>query len=98
MTVLALPSNVTVAPDTKLDPLMVTVRPGEPAGAESGESEVIAGGGGVTVKFTELELPPPGDGLVTTTAYVPALARSLAVRSIVSSVELTKVTGCPTPL
>ena len=49
------------------------------------------GAGLVTLKLIELDGPPPGDGLVTTTAGVPAAARSAAVTGIVSCVELTKV-------
>jgi len=38
----------------------------------------------VTVKFAAADVPPPGAGLVTTTGYVPAVARSAEVREIVS--------------
>jgi hypothetical protein len=44
------------------------------------------------------EKPPPGAGFVTTTANVPVVARSLAVRAIVSWVELMKVRVCAMPL
>jgi hypothetical protein len=44
-----------------------------------------------TVKFTEFDAPPPGAGLVTTTAKVPPVAWSLALRMMVNFVELTKV-------
>ena len=52
----------------------------------------------VRVKLTEFEEPPPGEGLLTTTANVPGLAWSLALSEIVSCVGLTKVAGCATPL
>jgi len=45
----------------------------------------------VTVKLTELEVPPPGVGFTTVTAAVPALAISAAVIAAVSCVALTKV-------
>jgi len=43
----------------------------------------------VTLNVTELEVPPPGDGLVTVTAGVPTLATSLARMAAVSCVALT---------
>ena len=52
----------------------------------------------LTVKFVEFEAPPPGVGFVTTTAYVPAVAWSLALSWIVNCPELTYVAACPTPL
>lgn len=45
----------------------------------------------VTVKLTELEVPPPGVGFTTVTAAVPAFAISAAVIAAVSCVALTKV-------
>ena len=44
-----------------------------------------------TVKFTVLEVPPPGAGLVTATPKVPPVARSLPLSVIVNWVELRKV-------
>jgi hypothetical protein len=44
-----------------------------------------------TVKLTEFDAPPPGAGLLTTTAYVPAVAWSLVLKLIVNCVELTNV-------
>jgi hypothetical protein len=52
----------------------------------------------LTVKLTEFEAPPPGAGLVTTTAKVPAVAWSPALSIIVNCAELTKVGVCATPL
>jgi hypothetical protein len=51
-----------------------------------------------TVKFTEFEGPPPGAGFVTTTGKLSAVARSSAVREIVSWVELTYVAMRAIPL
>jgi hypothetical protein len=52
-----------------------------------------------TVKSTILEASVlHGAGFVTWTANVPAVAKSDALRVIVNSVELTKVTVCAAPL
>jgi len=40
-------------------------------------SEAIGADAAVTLNVTELEVPPPGVGLVTVTAGVPTLATSL---------------------
>jgi hypothetical protein len=66
--------------------------------AELGDRLVIAGTGLLTVKFTEFEASPPCAGFVTTTAYVPAVAWSLALSWIVNCPEFTNVAACPTPL
>jgi len=44
-----------------------------------------------TVKFTALDVPPPGVRFVTETEYVPAVATSVAARGIVSWVLPRKV-------
>ena len=59
---------VTVEAETKFVPLMVRVCPAAPAVAEVGDKVPMAGTGLFTVKFTEFDVPPPGAGLVTTTA------------------------------
>ena len=61
---------MTVEVAMKPEPLMVSVWPAAPAVADGGERLVTAGSGllAVTVKLTLLEVPPPGAGLVTTTA------------------------------
>jgi hypothetical protein len=41
------------------------------------------------VKFTALDVPPPGAGFEIVTGTVPALVRSLAGTRAVSVVELT---------
>jgi hypothetical protein len=66
--------------EMKLLPLTVSVKAAPPAVAEVGLMLVIAGTefAAVIVKVTELEIPPPGDGLKTVTAALPALAISLA--------------------
>ena len=70
---------------------MVRVCAPEPTATELGEREVIVGTGFPTAKLTEFDVPPPGAGFVTVTAYVPAVPVSVVVRAIVSSVLLTKV-------
>jgi hypothetical protein len=42
-----------------------------------------------TVKLVGVEEPPPGAGLVTTTGYEPAVARSAVVSEMVSWLALT---------
>jgi hypothetical protein len=49
------------------------------------------------VKFTELEVPPPGAGLVTVTASVPDETRLAAGMAAVNSVELTNVVAGAEP-
>jgi len=52
--------------------------------AEVGEILMLS----VTARFMEFEAPPPGAGFVTTTAYEPTVAWSLALNEMVSWVEL----------
>ena len=52
----------------------------------------------VMVKVSEFEVPPPGEGLVTVTAGVPAAAISEARITAVSWPEFTKVVARGTPL
>jgi len=52
----------------KFEPVRVIAVSGEPAASTEGEMVVSAGAGLLTVKLTELEAPPPGPGLLTTTA------------------------------
>src|SRR4029077_8943104 len=61
------------------------------------DSDVSVGTGLLIVKVTELEVPPPGGGLVTVTNAVPALAISAAVIAAVSVVLLTKVVARTEP-
>jgi hypothetical protein len=61
---------VTVEVDRKFVPKMVRGWAAAPAVAEDGDRLEIEGTGLLaffTVKFTELEVPPPGAGLFTTT-------------------------------
>src|SRR5512146_1346654 len=51
-----------------------------------------------TLKFTAVELPPPGEGLVTTIGKEPAVVRSAALRTMVNCVALTEVAVRATPL
>jgi hypothetical protein len=64
---------------TKFVPVSVIVNAGTPALTVVGEIEVSVGSGFVVpeiVKFTELEEPPPGVGLLTNTAALPAVSTS----------------------
>ena len=49
------------------------------------------------VKFTELEVPPPGAGLVTVTASVPVETTLAAGMAAVNCVELTNVVAGADP-
>ena len=63
----------------KFPPGTVRVNWGELTVAEEGEIEEMEGMGfEVMVKVTELEVPPPGAGLLTVIAFAPAEARSEA--------------------
>jgi hypothetical protein len=61
--------KVAVDEETNPVPPMVTACGVDPAASEAGDSDVIVGTGllAVTVKFTAVDEPPPGAGLVTTT-------------------------------
>ena len=63
-----------------------------------GLSDADGAAGPVMVKVSGLEVPPPGDGLVTVTDGVPALATSLARMAAVSCVALTKLVVLALPL
>ena len=70
-------------------PVRVTVVSGEPTIADDGEREVNTGGGGngaVIVKGLGADFPPSGAGFVTTMSTVRTVARSEAVRLMVSCV------------
>src|SRR5205823_410936 len=55
------------------------------------------GSGLLTVRLVALEVPPPGAGLKTVIAKVPAAATSAAVSCAVSCVALTSVVGRSAP-
>lgn len=82
-------------------PLMVSVSGLDPACAVEGERVVIDGcglGAAVTMKLKALELPPPGEGLMTTRGKLPAVARSDALSEMLSWPLFTNVTAWITPL
>src|SRR5213594_3310464 len=87
------PFQRTTDVEMKLLPLTVSVKPAPPAMAEVGLMLVMLGTGfaAVIVNVTEFEVPPPGDGLKTVTAALPALAMSLCGIEAVSWPALTKV-------
>jgi hypothetical protein len=86
---------------TKFVPITAKVKVSAPTGAQLGSRELIVGMGFVSLliaKLTISEVPPPGAGLVTITAAVPAEAMAAAGMAAVSCVELTNVvTGAVTP-
>ena len=83
------PFHFTEAPETKLEPLTVSVKPEPPAVPLAGESELIDGRGLLIVKVDPPDVPPPGVGFVTVTVAVPAVVISLARIDAVSCVLLT---------
>jgi len=90
-----LPLKVTVELLMKFVPFTVKVNAAPPIMALIGETLVMVGvgliGAGLTmVKGTAFEVPPPGAGLVTVTAAVPAEANAAAGMAAVNCVELTK--------
>jgi hypothetical protein len=89
----------TAAPATKPVPVRVNVKAAPPVVAEVGAIEVSAGAEtALIVKDRFADVPPPGAGLVTVTAAVPAVAISAAVIAAVSCVALTKVVVLAAPL
>ena len=79
---------------TKFVPVSVIVNAGTPALTVFGEIEVSVGTGlfaALTLKLIEFDGPPPGFGLFTKTAGVPAVATSAARIVAVNCVELTNV-------
>jgi hypothetical protein len=96
--VAAVPLKFTTEVETNPVPFTVSVKPGPPTSALTGESVVIAGSGFVTVKTVAVDVPPPGAGFVTITLKVPAVAIDGAVIAAVTFVELTKVVATAVPL
>jgi hypothetical protein len=79
--VLFAPPKLTVAPLTKFVPFTVSVNAPEPAATPVGDKEVTVGTGfvaAVILKFTAVDVPPPGVGFVTVTAGVPTERTSAA--------------------
>ena len=82
-----------IEPAMKPLPLMVSVSPVDPVVPEVGLKLPITGRGldELTGKLTTFELPPPGIGLITITARVPAAAISEAGICVDNWVELMNV-------
>lgn len=98
--VLGAPLKITDEVETKFVPFTISVNPPEPAAAFAGEILEMLGTGFVvalTLKLTELEAPPPGVGLVTTTAGVPTVRTSAARIDTVTCVALTNDVVLLTP-
>jgi hypothetical protein len=89
------PFHSTESPDTKLDPLTVSVNAAPPADTVEGDSAVRAGTGGLIVKLRELDAVPTG--VCTVTAALPTLATKPAETAAVSCVELPNVVASATP-
>ena len=61
------PFTRTMAPLTKLPPFTVNVNPAPPTSTDEGARLLIDGTGLPTVKDVDVDVPPPGAGLVTVT-------------------------------
>jgi hypothetical protein len=86
--------------ETKFVPFTVNVNAIEPAATLVGEIVVTVGTGfvaAVTLKLIEFDGPPPGFGLFTNTAGVPAVATSDARIAAVTCVALTNVVALFAP-
>jgi hypothetical protein len=94
---LLVPLNCTLALFTKPAPLSVSINAAEPATAVEGDNELTVGAGLLIVNDAALDVPP-GDGLVTVTLAVPAVATSAAVIAAVNCVPLTNVVVLAPPL
>src|SRR5881409_3056428 len=93
------PFQRTTDPEMKMLPLTVRLNAAPPATAEVGLRPLMLGTGfeAVMLKLTVLEVPPPGGGLKTVTAAVPALEMLLAGIEAVSRVELRNVVARSPP-
>ena len=81
----------TVAPLTKLLPLIVRAKAAPPTVALVGERVLVVGTGLLIVKVSGLDSPPLGSGSKTVTAKLPAAAISVAFIVVLSCVASTKV-------
>ncbi len=84
----------TVEPFTKFAPLIVSVKPGEPATAMDGIIPEIAGGGRTTAKL-DSATPPSGAGVDTRTNSGPGVAIADAGMAAVNCEALTKMVASP---
>jgi hypothetical protein len=91
------PFHLTLDDGTKPVPITESVNAPPRALTETGFNAVIVGSGLATVKVLELDVPPPGVGLLTVTLTVAAVARSEAEMIAVKRVDETKVVGRDVP-
>jgi hypothetical protein len=81
------PFQSTTESFTKFVPLTVRVKLELPAAVDVGLSDVVVGAGFRMVNVSLFEVPPPGAGVITVTAAVPAVATS-ELRMVAVSVVL----------
>jgi hypothetical protein len=94
------PFQRTTELEAKFVPATYRVKVCAPTGAQPGSRELIVGMGLVPLliaKLTPLDVPPPGPGLVTVTAAVPAEAMAAAGIVAVNCMELTNVAATAVP-
>ena len=82
--VAAIPLNQICDVETKLLPVAVISVAGDPTARFAGDTELSTGTELFTVKLSAFDDPPPGEGFVTTTGRLPAVAWSLVLRGIVN--------------
>ena len=90
----SLPFQRTTEVLEKFEPYTQRLKAPAPAGAPIGSRELMVGTGFVpvvTLKFSVLDVPPPGAELVTVTDTVPAAARAAAGMAAVICVALITV-------
>ena len=91
MVVRSSPFQRTFDVERKFDPFTESVNEASPTVIEHGEIELIIGIGLITVKFCELDVPPPGRGLKTVIENGPAVVRFAAGTDALICVVLTNV-------
>jgi len=87
----------TVQPLTKLMPVSVMAKGGLPAVTVVGEMLERIGSGFCTLSGSAPDVPPPGAGVKTLIARLPAACRSTAGTEAMSEVALLNVVGMATP-
>ena len=94
----ALPSNSTTELRTKPVPWTVIVKPPSAAITGLGDTLEMTGTGLLTASVRVVEVPPPGEGLKTVMARLPAVATSEDGMAAVNFVALTNVVVRAEPL
>src|SRR4030095_13996896 len=89
--------HCTTEDETKPVPVTVRVKPAPPTVAVLGDMLLTVGAGFGMDSVAAAEAPPPGAGVKTVIAALPAVTMSVGGMEAVSSVALTKVVGRAVP-